>query len=139
MLVLDTDHFSEWERGSAAGNRLRTRQGAANTDLAVTVVTVEEQMRGWLAEIRRHNDPHRQISPYAKFQRQVEAFADWMVLAWDADCAELFLNLRRQGLRLGTMDLKVACITLVHEATLLTRNARDFAEVPGLRFENWLE
>ena len=139
LLVLDTDHFSEWERGSAAGFRLRTRLGVANTDMAVTGVTVEEQMRGWLAEIRRHNDPRRQISPYAKFQRQVEAFADWMVLAWDADGAELFLNLRRQGLRLGTMDLKVACITLVHEATLLTLNARDFAEVPGLRFENWLE
>jgi tRNA(fMet)-specific endonuclease VapC len=106
--------------------------------MAVTVVTVEEQMRGWLAEIRRHKDPQRQISPYAKFQRQVEAFADWMVLAWDADCAELFLDLRRQGLRLGTMDLKIGCIVMAHDATLLTRNAKDFAEVPGLRFENWL-
>ena len=96
-------------------------------------------MRGWLAEIRRHNDPHRQINPYAKFQRQVEAFADWMVLAWDADCAELFLKLRSQGLRLGTMDLRIGCIVMAHDATLLTRNARDFAQVSGLRFENWLE
>ena len=139
MLVLDTDHFSEWERGSAAGSRLRTRLRGANDDMAVTVVTVEEQMRGWLAEIRRHNDPHRQISPYAKFQRQVEAFADWMVLGWDAESAELFLDLRRQGLRLGTMDLKIACIVLARDASLLTRNTSDFAGVPGLRFENWLE
>jgi len=29
--------------------------------------------------------------------------------------------------------------TLAQEATLLTRNAADFARVPGLRFENWLE
>jgi len=35
--------------------------------------------------------------------------------------------------------LKIACIALVHDATLLTRNAADFAQVPGLRFENWLE
>ncbi len=107
--------------------------------MAVTVVTVEEQMRGWLAEFRRHNDPHRQISPYAKFQRQVEAFADWTVLPWEADCAELFLDFRRQRLRIGSLDLKIGCIVIVHDATLLTRNARDFAEAPSLRFENWLK
>jgi tRNA(fMet)-specific endonuclease VapC len=106
--------------------------------MGITIVTVEEQMRGWLAEIRRHKDPQRQISPYAKFQRQVEAFADWMVLAWDGDSAKLFLDLRRQGLRLGTMDLKIGCIVMAHDSTLLTRNAGDFAQVPGLRFENWL-
>ena len=107
--------------------------------MAVTVITVEEQMRGWLAEISRHHDPHRQITPYAKLRRQVEAFAEWMILPWDAGSAQLFLNFRRQGVRLGTMDLKIACIALAHDATLLTRNAADFAQVPGLRFENWLE
>ncbi len=107
MLVLDTDHFSEWERGSAAGSRLRSRLAAAKANMAVTVVTLEEQMRGWLAQIRRYNDPHQQITPYARFQRQIEAFADWTVFAWDAVCAELFLDFRSQGLRLGTMDLKI--------------------------------
>ena len=81
----------------------------------------------------------RQIIPYAKLQRQAEAFAEWIILPWDADAAKLFLNLRRQGVRIGTMDLKIACITLTHDATLLTRNATDFSHVPGLRFENWLE
>jgi len=138
LLVLDTDHFSEWERDSAAGRRFRARPDSARPDIAVSVVTVEEQMRGWLAEISRHRDPHRQISPYAKLQRQIEVFADWIILPWDSESAGLFLGLRRQGLRLGTLDLKIACIALAHEATLLTRNARDFAKVPGLRFENWL-
>jgi tRNA(fMet)-specific endonuclease VapC len=139
LLVLDTDHFSEWERVSAAGSRLRVRLETAKPDLALSIVTVEEQLRGWPAEISRHHDPHRQITPYAKLRRQVEVFADWMVLPWDADSAGLFLDLRRQGVRLGSMDLKIACIALAHDATLLTRNARDFAQVPGLRFENWLD
>ncbi len=35
--------------------------------------------------------------------------------------------------------LRIASITLAHDATLLTRNSVDFAQVPGLRFENWLD
>ena len=76
-------------------------------------------MRGWLAEIRRHHDLHRQIAPYAKLQRQVEAFADWIILPWDADSAALFVKLRRQGLRIGSLDLKVACTALAHDSTVL--------------------
>ncbi len=37
------------------------------------------------------------------------------------------------------MDLKVASISLAHDVSLLTRNAVDFAKVPDLRFENWLD
>jgi len=58
---------------------------------------------------------------------------------WDARSAQTFVNLRRQGVRIGSMDLKIACIALAHDATLLTRNAADFAQVPGLRIENWLD
>src|SRR5206468_12065700 len=94
LRILHTDHFSEWEIGSAAGVRLRARFQSTASDMAVTVVTVEEQMRGWLAEIRRQHDLHRQVAPYAKLQRQVEAFADWMILPWDSDSADLFVELR---------------------------------------------
>lgn len=96
-------------------------------------------MRGWLAEINRHQQPHRQIAAYAKLHRQIEVFSDWMILPWNAGSAELFLDFRRQGVRIGSMDLKIACITLAHNATLLTRNAGDFVQVPGLRIENWLD
>ena len=139
MLVLDTDHFSELERNSAAGQRLTGRLDACRMAIAVTVVTLEEQMRGWLAEINRHQNPHRQITAYTKLQRQIEVFTDWMIFPWDTDSAELFLDLRRQGVRIGSMDLKIACITLAHNATLLTRNSGDFVQVSGLQIENWLD
>lgn len=106
---------------------------------AVAVATVEEEMRGWLAEINRHTNPHQQISSYAKFQRQIEVLASWLILPLDSESAELFLNFRRQGIRIGSMDLKIACIALAYDATLLTRNTADFSKVPGLRFENWLD
>jgi tRNA(fMet)-specific endonuclease VapC len=139
LLVLDTDHFSEWARGSTLGTRLRSRLEQTRPEIALTIITVEEQMRGWLAEISRQPDPHRQIAPYARLQRQIESFADWIVLPWDTESARLFLNFRRHGVRIGSMDLKIASIALAHDTTLLTRNATDFRQVPGLRFENWLE
>ena len=50
-----------------------------------------------------------------------------------------FTRFRKQGIRIGTMDLRIASIALAHVATLLTRNTVDFAQVPGLCFENWLD
>lgn len=96
-------------------------------------------MRGRVAEIARHPNPHHQIISYARLQRQVEVLASWLILPLDAESAEMFLNFRRQGIRIGSMDLKIACIVLAHDAALLTRNAADFSKVPGLRFENWLD
>ena len=139
MLVLDTNHFSEWERSSPAGKRLSARLRASREEMALGIVTVEEELRGWLAEINRHRDLDRQIVPYTKLKREVEGFGEWTILGWDAESAQLFRQFRAQGIRIGTMDLKIACIALAHEATLLTRNARDFNQVPGLRFENWLD
>lgn len=139
MPVLDTDHFSELERDSAAGQRLTRRLEASPALKAVTIVTVEEQLRGWLAELGRHHDPYRQITAYSKLQRQIESFANWIVLPWEADAAERFLHLRRQGVRIGSLDLKIACIAIARDVTLLTRNATHFAQVPDLHFENWLD
>jgi tRNA(fMet)-specific endonuclease VapC len=47
---------------------------------------------------------------------------------------ELF---RRKQIRIGTNDLRIASIAVARNETLLTRNAKDFSKVPGLRFEDW--
>lgn len=140
MLILDTDHLSEFDQASGAGARLRARLLSAQEELAATIISAEEQLRGWLAQIHRaHDDPNAQIPAYARLQRRLEFYANWTVLPWDAESAALFLHCRRQGVRIGSMDLKIACIALAHGATLLTRNAVDFAHVPGLRFQDWLD
>jgi tRNA(fMet)-specific endonuclease VapC len=112
---------------------------ATGQHAATTIVTVEEQLRGWLAVIHRLGDPHRQITAYDRLQRCLDFVAVWTVLSMDTQAADLFVRARRDGVRIGSMDLKIACIVMAHSATLLTRNTSDFVKVPGLTFENWLE
>jgi len=140
VLVLDTDHLVEFDEASDAGARLKERLLAVEEEIAATIISVEEQFRGWVAQIHRlHADPHAQIPAYARLKRRLEFYAGWNVLPWDAGSARSFVNFRRQGLLIGSMDLKIACIALAHDATLLTRNATDFGQVPGLRIESWLD
>lgn len=48
-----------------------------------------------------------------------------------------FSALRQQRIRIGAQDLRIAAITRANAAILVTRNTRDFAQVPGLRIEDW--
>ena len=139
MFVLDTNHVSELTYRTTAGLRLLQRLEAKQDDAAVSAITVEESLRGWLAAIRRQTEPRNQIAAYQRLVRQVEIFASWLVLPWDDDAANRFDSLKSLRPKIGTQDLKIACICLAHDATLLTRNLADFESVPGLRVENWLD
>ena len=96
MLVLDTDHLGEYQKGT-------------------------------------------QIVSYTRLQRLFEFIAEWELLPWDEAAVSVMLDLRQSKIRVGTMDLKIASIALARDATLLTRNSRDFNQVPNLRIENWLD
>ena len=139
MLVLDTNHIVELAYDRPAGQTLRRRLAESALLAATTIVCAEEQLRGWMAELHKARDPQRWIALYQKLRERIEFFASWLMFDWDAEATARFQQFRAQGVRIGTQDLKIACITLEHDAMLLTRNTVDFAKVPGLRFENWLD
>ena len=139
MFVLDTNHLSELGYDSAVSRRLRRRMDAASADILTTIVCVEEGSRGWLGKIASAITPAQQVWAYAEYEKFLRLAAELIRLPWDAEAAARFADLRRTGVRIGTMDLRIACITIEHDATLLTRNTVDFAKEPGLRFENWLD
>ena len=138
MLVLDTDHVVEFDRASREGGALRQRLQIANEDTALTIISAEEQFRGWLAQIRRQNDPYQQITAYERFQQRIIFYAAWEVLPWTKAAADILTDLRQRRVRIGTMDLKIASIVIANNATLLSRNLRDFQQVPGLQVADWL-
>jgi tRNA(fMet)-specific endonuclease VapC len=52
--------------------------------------------------------------------------------------ADLLKDLRRQKVRVATMELKIATIASVHSSLLLSANLPGFELVPHLRVEDWL-
>ena len=80
MLVLDTDHLVELDRGSVQGAALQRKLEDAGDAVATTIISAEEQFRGWLAQLHRQRDPHEQIATYQRLQRRIAFFAAWHVL-----------------------------------------------------------
>lgn len=136
LYVLDTDHISLQQRSHPAVLQ-RLQALRENDSIAVTVITVEEQIRGRLEIIRRHGASPLQVAGYAAFQQTLGYFAAWQVLDFTQAAFDQFSALRQQRIRIGSQDLRIAAITITNAATLVTRNTRDFAQVPGLVIEDW--
>ncbi len=139
MYILDTDLFSLTDRSnSAESQRLRFRlSGLRSDELATTIVTFEEQTRGWLAWVAKAKSLAEQVERYRSLKRMLTSYRNVTVLDFDEKAAAEYERLQKQRIRIGTMDLKIAAIALAHKATLLSRNIRDFGKVPDLKVEDW--
>src|SRR5207247_762799 len=130
MIVLDTSYVSLFQYPEdARADALRQRLIASpDREIVTTAITPEEQMRGWLSAIHGQRDVHRQVIYYGRLVGLFRFFASWRILPFDEVDADEFQSLRSQRVRIGTMDLKIASIALVHQATLLSSNLRDFEQ-----------
>jgi tRNA(fMet)-specific endonuclease VapC len=140
MIVLDTDHLSILQHPDSPQYEVLTAAMDRSTDrrFVATAISVEEEFRGWLAAIRRARKVHNQILYYTRLVGLVRFFSKWQILPFNEPTADRLEALRKQRIRIGTQDLKIASIALEREVLLLSANLRDFEQVPGLRVENWL-
>ncbi len=136
--LMDSDHVSLIDRGGPEGARILTRIAALPPDsVAVSLISYEEQMRGWMAEIARMQSVDRQLAAYSRLNRMRDYHCVTPVLPFDEEAVAQFQSLWLRRLRVGTMDLKIAATALANEATLVTRNTADFGKVMGLKMEDW--
>lgn len=138
MILLDTDVLSIVQRAAGpAYEQLVLRLDSADDEVAVSIVSFEEQMRGWLAYIARAKSSKQQIEGYTKLHALLDDFSTRPVLDFDQRAASEFERLLRLRLRVGTMDLRIASVAFAHHALLLSKNLTDFRKVPGLLVEDW--
>jgi tRNA(fMet)-specific endonuclease VapC len=138
MVVLDTDHMSLLDRGGEQGARLRSRlSGLPSDQVATTIISFEEQMRGWMAYLARTDRLAEQVEAYRRLLAQLTGYSQINILGFSEAAAVEYQRLRSSRLRVGTMDLKIAAIALANGAILLSRNLAHFRRVHVLRVEDW--
>jgi len=137
--LLDTDHISVLQlQTGPAYTRLRTRMAQQpRTDLAVSIVSLHEQVLGCHAYLQRARTARELVYGYSLLTQVLRDFTIAPVLPFDDAAATVFTALVAQRLRVRTMDLRIAAIALARGLVVLTRNASDFGRVPGLEIEDW--
>ena len=138
LLVLDTDHLSWLQKPvSRQAGAITARLLASRSPVAVTVVSLEEQLRGRLAECAAAKTVERYMEALRLLRLTYEDYRPRTLLDFDDRAAAEFKRLKAAKVRIGTNDLRIAAIVLAHDALLLTRNLTDFRRVPRLRAEDW--
>lgn len=134
MIIVDTNVVSELMHPSPAPEVLSWLQQADQRELATTAITVSEISYGL-----------ERLPPGKRSQRlRAAATAAWKsmgdaIVPFDMAAAEHYGRLlaarEASGKPMSGFDAQIAAIALAHEATLATRNVRDF-EQTGVRLLN---
>ncbi|MDI6792149.1 MAG: type II toxin-antitoxin system VapC family toxin [bacterium] len=133
LYILDTDHVTLHQHNHPCV--IAKIQTCAPEELAITVVTVEEQMRGRLAQLGR---PRVNLTAaYDQLRATSDYFCGLSIPLFDETAQQRYQQLCSQKIRIGTLDLRIAAIALRQNAILITRNRCDFERVTGLRLEDW--
>src|SRR4051794_36941646 len=133
--VLDTDMLTLYQEGHPSV--CRHVEAHPSEELAVTVISVEEQMSGWFTMLRRTSDREQLAKIYQRLTDTTNFLARLNILSFSLPAIERFENLRAMRLNIGGMDLRIAAIALEANSGVVTRNLRDFRRIPGLSVEDW--
>jgi tRNA(fMet)-specific endonuclease VapC len=137
LYIFDTDHLSFYQRNyPILVERVRNLDYGLHS-LATTVINYHEQISGRFEQVQRAKNSAATIESYRSLKTTIDFFADWPILEYDHRAENLVKSARKSGVRIGIMDLRIASIALSLNATVVTRNRKDFQQVPGLKFEDW--
>ena len=133
--VLDTDMLSLLQRGHpSVVNRCAAQSSG---ELAITVVSVEEQLSGRLRFIQRVRKPDDLNRAYESLIETLRSLSTLPIFSFSPAAFARYRYLVGLKLNVGRMDLRIAATALELGAVVVTRNVRDFGRVPGLTLEDW--
>jgi tRNA(fMet)-specific endonuclease VapC len=108
-----------------------------SADFGLSIVSFHEQVLGAHTLITRARTPASAVRGYTLLREVLSGFLVAAVVPFDDAAAARFDALKRQRVRVATMDLRIASIALSAGLVLLTRNVADFARIPALHIEDW--
>lgn len=137
--LLDTNHLSLLQHHDSpdrAAIVLRINL-AGEGNVCASVVSFHEQMQGANAFIKKARNPQQLVRAYGLLSQIIHDYTRFVILEYTEAATERFAAHGHLQTKIGTMDLRIAAIALAHDLTLVTANTSDFAQVPGLRLEDW--
>jgi tRNA(fMet)-specific endonuclease VapC len=135
LFALDSDTVSLLEKGHATV--LARIASHPASEISVPVIVVEEALSGWYTMIRQAKTPRQLALGYDELASAVSVLAGIRILRYTESAVARFHVLSKSKLNVRANDLRIAAIALEHNATVVTRNVRDFIVVPGLTVEDW--
>ena len=138
LYLLDTDTMTLWLYENA---KVRARFDAvpATDRVAISLVTRVELLRGRFEAVLKAANRTEWLQAQERLLRTEEALQDVEVVPITEAAADRF-DVLRANKKLNKMDRGdklQAAIALATGATFVTRNTKDYANVPGLTLENW--
>src|SRR6266699_249242 len=120
LFVLDTDSLTLFQEGHPAvcGQFLLQPPDT----VAITVLSVEEQLSGWYTQVRQAKRPERLAWAYRRLAESISFLARLQILTYDENAMRRFEELRKQKIKIGRTDLRIASTVLESGATLVTEN-----------------
>lgn len=135
LFALDSDTVSLLEKGHPTV--LARIASHSPSDISVPVIVVEEALRGWYSMIRKAKTPRQLAIGYDELASAVSVLSGIRILRYSEAAIARFHDLLKKKLNVRANDLRIAAIALEHNATVVTRNVRDFIVIPGLTVEDW--
>jgi tRNA(fMet)-specific endonuclease VapC len=139
LFILDTDTLTFYQHGNAVVYAAVQDARKNGHTLALTVVTVEEQAKGWFKAFNSAQTHPRLAALSHLFAQATESWANFSILPQTEASLNRFDALVARKLNVGKMDLRIASVALELGAIVVTHNTRDFARVPGLLIADWTE
>lgn len=131
MLILDSNTISYYFRGDP--QVVPRLQAVRPADIGVPAI-VEYELRYGLLRMPAVAATPR-LAALAKLLRPMQ------LLPFDSECAaqaaRIRVELEAAGTPIGPHDTLIAATALRHQATMVTRNVREFSRVRGLQWINW--
>ena len=132
MYVLDTCICIELMRGHLPNTHKRMSQCPPSM-FAIPHIVEAELLTG----AEKSQDPSRMRLLTERFLQPFPR------LVFDSNCARSYAHVRcaleKSGMKIGPNDLIIAATAKAKNATVVTRNVREFSRVPGLLVEDWEE
>jgi len=138
MKSFDTDVLTLILQGDATLVQKAATIPAA--ERSIPIVVADQLLRGRLNSIRQAEAGKAKAGidvAYAYFEKTLIYIKRMEFLSFSPQAEALAQSWRKQKIKVGISDLRIAGICVVHSATLISRNRRDFDQVPGLMVEYW--